>query len=112
MDKCSYDRFEGMYNKGNGSVWFFGKCYVSIMEVIKIIDDVPTEYDDFIEICGLVCFVNSSTGQIWYSHVTYDDAKHALRELHRILTHGSGKTSLNRKSSYKSLEFLNLSECD
>ena len=91
---------------------FFGKCYVSICEVVKIIDDVPHEFDDFIEICGLACFINTTTSQIWYNHKTYDDAKHALHELHKILTHGSGKTSLNRKSSNKNLEFLDLLECD
>ena len=112
MDKCSYDRFTGMYNKGNGSVWFFGKCYVSIMEVVKIIDDVPCEYDDFIEICGVVCFVHSQTGQIWHNHSIYDDTKHALHTLTKLLSRGTGKTSLNRKSSSKNLEFLNLLECD
>ena len=112
MDKCSFDRFNGMYNPMNGSVWFFGKCFNSIMEVIKIVEDVPKEYDSYIDIRGLTCFIRTSTGQIWYNHKLYKDVHKAYKALDHMLTHGSGKTRISRHKSSNNLEFLSLTECD
>ena len=58
MDKCHYKNFEGMYNRTNGNVWFFGKCFDTITEVIKIVNDVPVQYTDYVDIEGLTCFLN------------------------------------------------------
>ena len=108
MDKCSYENFNGMYNSVNGNVWFFGKCFNTILEVIKILEDVPKEYNDYIEINGLTCFVNSATGQVWYNHKTYDNTEKAFRSLDNLLKNGSGKTSLKRTKSNTKLDYLAL----
>ena len=108
MDKCFYDRFEGMYNKNNGNVWFFGKCFDNIMEVIKIISDVPTDFDDYIEIHGITCFVKSTTGQIWYNNKTYDNTEKAFRHFEKILNDDLGKTPLKRCKSRTNLDYLAL----
>ena len=108
MDKCSYENFSGMYNPTNGNVWFFGKCFNSITEVIKILDDVPSDYDNYIEISGLTCFIKSTTGQIWYNHKIYDNTEKALRNLDNLLKHGSGKTRIKRTKSNNNLDYLAL----
>ena len=108
MDKCSYDRFEGMYNKTNGAVWFFGKCFNSIIEVVKIINDVPNEYDDYIDIQGLTCFVNTQTGQVWYNHKVHDNTQKACTYVKNLYEKGRGKTRIKRQTSSLDLEFMAL----
>ena len=109
MDNCSYGRFNGKYNQNNGNVWFFGKCFQNIMEVIKIVDDIPAEFDDFMEIFGITCFINNATEQIWYNFKTYDNVEKAYQALCKILNKGSGKTPIRRnKKSHQDLEYLSL----
>ena len=108
MDKCSYDRFDGMYNRTNGNIWFFGKCFVNIMEVIKIVDEVPKDYNDYIEISGLTCFTKTSTGQVWFNHKIYDNTKKAYQGITKLLNEGSGKTRLKRCRSRNDLDYLEL----
>ena len=110
MDKCSYDRFEGRYNPTNGNVWFFGKCFNTISEVVKIVKDVPPDYDNYIEINGLTCFIKSQTGQVWLNFKTFDNTVKASKYIHHIYTNGSGKTKINRSGSSQNLEFLCLSD--
>lgn len=110
MDKCYYDRFEGMYNKNNGDVWFFGKCFNSILEVIKVVDDVPREYDDYIEIQGLTCFVNTQTEQVWYNYKVHDNTQKACIHITRMYDKGKGKTRIKRSKSRMDLEFMSLED--
>ena len=94
MHKCVYGNFNGMLNPDNNNVWFFGRCFDSIIEVVKMTQDVPMEYDDYIDINGLVCFVRTQTGQVWYQSRIFDDVSKACHHIKKILKSKSGTTSV------------------
>jgi hypothetical protein len=110
MDKCSYEQFEGRYNKENGSVWFFGKCFNNIMEVVKIVNDVPTQFNDYIEIQGLTCFLNTQTDQVWYNYMIHDNTQKACSYILNLYNKGPGKTRIKRNKSRLDLTFMSLED--
>ena len=112
MDKCSYKQFQGMYNRSNENVWFFGKCFNNITEVIRIVDDVPPMFRDYIEIEGLTCFLNKQTGQVWCNHKVHDNTQKAYLYICKLYEKGNGKTRIVRKKSFDDLEFMSLENSD